>query len=95
MNQQEICTKEGVHANPTDSRPVLNVKHGQMVPSRDRGNRLPVAESNEGGLGGYPGKVLHCSTPAHFGEIDPHRSKDTALGVLSTPGGVLGTCFAL
>ena len=51
---------------------------------------------------GCPGKelhcsarVLHCSAPAHFSEIDPDRSKNTALGVLRTPGGVLGTCFAL
>ena len=30
-----------------------------------------------------------------FGFGDPIRSKNTALGVFRTPGGVLGTCFAL
>ena len=51
---------------------------------------------------GYPGRVLNFSTrvlkfstqpPTRV--CDPNRSKNTALGVFRTPGGVLGTCFAL
>jgi len=53
-NQQQICTRGEVHANPTDSRPVANVKQGQMSPCCSGWGKLTVvAESNEGGLGGH------------------------------------------
>jgi hypothetical protein len=51
---------------------------------------------------GYPGVALFNSTRALFNSTrvptrvcGPYRSKNTALGVFRTPGGVLGTCFAL
>jgi hypothetical protein len=49
-----------------------------------------------------PGVVLFNSARALFNStrvptrvFGPCRSKNTALGVFRTPGGVLGTCFAL
>jgi hypothetical protein len=51
---------------------------------------------------GYPGVALFNSTRALLNSArvptrvcGPYRSKNTALGVFRTPGGVLGTCFAL
>jgi len=51
---------------------------------------------------GYPGRALFYSTRALQNSTQPPtrvcgpiRSKNTALGVLRTPGGVLGTCFVL
>jgi hypothetical protein len=53
-------------------------------------------------LCGYPGRVLNFSarvlkfsTQPPTRVCDSNRSKNTALGVFRTPGGVLGTCFAL
>jgi hypothetical protein len=55
------------------------------------------------GFHGYPGvallnraRVLFNSTRVPTRVCGPyHRPKNTALGVFRTPGGVLGTCFAL
>jgi hypothetical protein len=51
---------------------------------------------------GYPGRALFYSARALQNSAqpptrvcDPIRSKNTALGVFRTPGGVLGTCFVL
>jgi hypothetical protein len=51
---------------------------------------------------GYPGvvlfnsaRVLLNSTRVPMRVCGPYRSKNAALEVFRTPGGVLGTCFAL
>ena len=51
---------------------------------------------------GYPGVVLLNSTRVLLNSTrvptrvcGPYRSKNNALGVFRTQGGVLGTCFAL
>ena len=51
---------------------------------------------------GYPATVLRCRTrvlqrrtPGAVGVCESYRSKNNVLVVFRTPGGVLGTCFAL
>ena len=40
-------------------------------------------------------RVLQRRTPGAVGVCESYRSKNNVLGVFRTPGGVLGTCFAL
>ena len=86
------------HPSTSDAEATEPQEHARSCMAGEREEIISPFQSPAG----YPGVVLFNSTRVLLNSTrvptrvcGPYRSKNNALGVFRTPGGVLGTCFAL